>query len=836
MVLWLCGLPEANGNVYMFTRIYATTSFRFVLFCVDCKRYHLVEFLAHSDLLRRWLTLAFIICCSSGCSSFSEDGPFGLQDAFVVNNDGINQSYINDGFGSFTPRSAPGVPYLFGFGKTSQGVSLGDLDGDGDLDAFVANAGQSNSLYVNNGSGGFTPKNIPVPMPLTVGDSQGVSLGDFNGDGYLDAFVVNNGQLNRLYVNDGSRGFTPKNIPVPMPLTARAGRGVSLGDFNGDGKLDAFVVNFAQANRLYLNDGSSGGVFRGFTVRNIGPMSGTSLGVSLGDLDGDGDLDAFVVNSFQANRLYINDGSGNFTDRALPTSPTSPGGRISYGVSLGDFNGDGKLDAFVVNGGNGLSISNHDALYINDGSGGFALSDISVPGNTRDGQGVSLGDFNGDGKLDAFVMNSGSRAAGKDFICLNKGTDSNGSFDGSNFDISDAPGNGEDSRGVSLGDLDGDGDLDAFMVGNGQINRVYVNNGLRSGKFITVAHNLLGDSRGVSLGDLDGDGDVDAFVVNGFTPAIPMRPNVTPQPRRNQPNLLYVKDAPSGGFAVSVIIPPPTVAPAPVRQSQGVSLGDVDGDGYLDAFVVNDGQLNRLYVNDGSGSFTASDILVPAGGAVGNSQGVALGDFNGDGYLDAFVVNGTPTPTPTMSSPSPQPNRLYVNDGSGGFTASDISVPSGAMAGRSLGVSLGDLDGDGDLDAFVVNDGQLNRLYVNDGSGSFTVSDAPGSARDSLGVSLGDLDGDGDLDAFVVNDGQLNRLYVNDGSGSFTVSDAPGSARDSLGVSLGDLDGDGDLDAFVVNDGQSNRLYVNDGSGSFTLRDIGPPMLGNSWGVSLGAL
>ncbi len=329
------------------------------------------------------------------------------------------------------------------------------------------------------------------------------------------------------------------------------------------------------------------------------------------------------------------------------------------------------------------------------------------------------------------------------------------------FGVDDASRDMGDSRGVALGDLDGNGNLDAFVVNSSQPNRLYVNDG--SGNFTASdipASGTPRDSQGVSLRDLDGDGDLDAFVVND-----------------GQTNRIYTNDG-SGNFTASDI-------PASARDSAGVALGDLDGDGDLDAFVVNDGDLNRLYVNDGSGSaggFTVSD----APGSARNSAGVALGDLDGDGDLDAFVVNGTPTPTPTMSSPSPQPNRLYVNDGSGGFTVSD--APGSAR--NSAGVALGDLDGDGDLDAFVVNNGQLNRLYLNNGSGIFTVSDAPGSARNSAGVALGDLDGDGNLDAFVVNDGQTNRIYTNDGTGGFGVSDdLTRGGSSSRGVSVGDLHG-----------------------------------------------
>ena len=91
---------------------------------------------------------------------------------------------------------------------------------------------------------------------------------------------------------------------------------------------------------------------------------------------------------------------------------------------------------------------------------------------------------------------------------------------------------------------------------------------------------------------------------------------------------------------------------------------------------------------------------------------------------------------------------------------------------RSLGVNLGDLDGDGDLDSFVANgSNQGNRVWLNDGSGNFSDSGQALGIHNSFGMTLGDLDGDGDLDAFIANySGQANRVWLNDGSGGFTDS------------------------------------------------------------------
>ncbi len=154
--------------------------------------------------------------------------------------------------------------------------------------------------------------------------------------------------------------------------------------------------------------------------------------------------------------------------------------------------------------------------------------------------------------------------------------------------------------------------------------------------------------------------------------------------------------------------------------------------------------------------------------------------------------------------------------GAQGGTAGTFS-DSGQTLGNqtSFAVSLGDLDGDGDLDAFVANYGEANRVWINQGGaqggspGTFSDSGQTLGAASSVDISLGDLDGDGDLDAFVANSGGANRVWLNDGTGTFSDSGQTLGAASSVDISLGDLDGDGDLDAFVANYGQPNRVWLN---------------------------
>lgn len=151
-----------------------------------------------------------------------------------------------------------------------------------------------------------------------------------------------------------------------------------------------------------------------------------------------------------------------------------------------------------------------------------------------------------------------------------------------------------------------------------------------------------------------------------------------------------------------------------------------------------------------------------------------------------------------------------------------VDIGQALDAGSSIDVSLGDLDGDADLDIVFPNGARANRVYTNDGFGGFAdTGQALGSSR-SLGIRVGDLDGDDDLDALFAN-GNLqmdpNLVYTNNGVGIFTDTGQRLGGSKSRGVDIGDIDGDGDLDAVFANDSvQANRIYFNNGCCIVTLQ------------------
>lgn len=408
--------------------------------------------------------------------------------------------------------------------------------------------------------------------------------------------------------------------------------------------------------------------------------------------------------------------------------------------------------------------------------------------------------------------------------------------------------------GVVLFDYDGDGDLDVFFVDGGRLpgyrgeaprSRLFRNDG--AGRFVDVTDGsgirVKSYGMGGVVGDVDGDGDLDLYVT-AFG--------------RNQ---LFINRG-DGTFEDRT----EAAGVGDTLWSASAAFADVDRDGDLDLYVANyvdftidthkfcgdrerglqgychpeeyEGLPDRFYRNRGDGTFTDETAAAGLAGPREAGLGVAFGDLDGDGWPDLYVANDA------------DPNLLFRNRGNGTFE--DQSLLSGTAyddAGKAeggMGVDLGDVEGDGDLDIVVTNfEFETNALYRHTGSavfvdGRFQARIAEPTIRDlAFGVAFADLDHDGDLDLVAANGhildnapefdaasryAQPNRAFENLGDGRFRLVPEHGMdlVRVSRGLAAGDLDGDGDLDIVVVSSNDRAEVWENrcDGCGAALLVDL----------------
>jgi hypothetical protein len=283
----------------------------------------------------------------------------------------------------------------------------------------------------------------------------------------------------------------------------------------------------------------------------------------------------------------------------------------------------------------------------------------------------------------------------------------------------------------------------------------------------------------------------------------------------------------------------------------GGAVGDFNNDGHQDIFVLTGGEVpDKLYIGNGDGTFTEQ---AAAWGVAYAHMGVgtAVGDYDGDGWLDIYVTSLGPAVAPT------QPGRhlLYRNNGDGSFA--DLAAAAGVRwtstgIADGFGAAFGDHDLDGDLDLFVtgwVYQSGGNRLFRNEGDGTFTdVTAASGlsgllSCR-GFAPRFVDMDGDRYPELLIAADYGTSRYLVNDRDGTFTDATAgsgTGLDDNGMGQAVGDVDGNGLLDWYVTSiytpdshiptvPGTGNMLYMNEGGHAYAERSVAAGVNDGGWG------
>jgi hypothetical protein len=286
------------------------------------------------------------------------DGDQDLDLIFCANYEPV-RVFLNNGLGVFTA----GGEFNIGNDCLTYNIALGDVEGDGDQDVFLANAGQStvsrgqNKLFLNNGQGVFTQAAANA-IPVKNDDSLDATFFDVDRDGDLDIFVANFGVAHSLLVNDGTGLFLNQaDVWLPPALT-RYGTSVAHGDLDRDGKVDLYVCNEGVGTGGGLPPGEKNTLLlQNLTLAKFDDASTrvpseaeASFAVRLIDVNGDGWQDVIVSNLRAVQRLFLNQ-QGILVDSTstLPAVNSLLNNATgSHGLTIGDFNADLAPDVFFV--------------------------------------------------------------------------------------------------------------------------------------------------------------------------------------------------------------------------------------------------------------------------------------------------------------------------------------------------------------------------------------------------------------------------------------------------------------------------------------------------------
>ncbi|SFA87165.1 VCBS repeat-containing protein [Algoriphagus aquimarinus] len=744
------------------------------------------------------------------------------------------------------------------------GVALGDVNNDGLLDIYLtANLGP-NKLYLNKGDFKFEDVTDLSGTAGTRAWSTGVAMADVNGDGFLDIYVCNSGDIsgdnkqNELFINQGNGTFREEAEAYGLADKGYSTHAVFF-DYDKDGDLDTYLLNNSYqaigsfnkmqnerpkrdsvgGDKLFRNDD---GQFTDVSEEAgiYGSLIGFGLGITIGDVNQDSWPDIFISNDFfEKDYLYINNQDGTFTE-SLESSMRSISA-ASMGADIADINGDGLLDIFVTdmlpepqqrlkqvttfenwdkfkfNKTHGYHYQySRNMLHINNGDGTFSeMGRLANVEATDWSWGALIFDMDNDGKRDIFVANG----IYQDITDL----------DYLNFIDDDAT----KSKIISQNGVDYKALIDPIPI-NPVPNYAYRNLGELDFENVSDAWGLgkAIHSNGGAYGDLDNDGTLDLVVNNVNNPASLFRNTgrtLNPENHSLQIQLVgkgkntqaigaqlkilagdqifYTEQMPNRGFESSV------------DPKLTIGLGKIT---LIDQLQIlwPDGTFTKLE------NIQADQLLT-----LKWSEANPLPD--GESFFDlpteAFFKLGNEQDLDFTHEENPMVD----------FDRDRLTFHMYSTEGPAF--AKGDVNGDGIEDLFFGGaKGFSGKLYLGSGSGKFKLSEQESLQGDALSEDVDavffDANSDGKLDLVVASGGNesglgalelTDRLYLNDGKGNLTKTEQTGfnSNRGSSSVvQVMDLNDDGAPDLFiggrlvpfVYGAPASSSIWINDGKGNFT--------------------
>ncbi len=796
-----------------------------------------------------WLCLFVLSACDKQMGK--ENKLFELLDSSSTGINFKNQLRYDEKFNVYTYRNF----------YNGGGVSIGDINNDGLVDIYFTANMTSNKLYLNKGNFQFEDITDKAGVGGKMGWSTGVTMADVNGDGWLDIYVCNSGDIegdkkeNELFINNKNGTFSElgKQYRLNDP---GYGTHASFFDYDKDGDLDVYLLNNSyqaigsfnlERNERGVRDSLGGDKllrYNGEYFEDVseqagiyGSIIGFGLGVTVGDVNRDGWEDIYISNDFfERDYLYYNNQDGTFTE-ALTSSVNSISG-ASMGADMADINNDGYADIFVTEMLPGeysrlksvTTFENFDKYQYNVKHGYFhQFTRNTLQLNNENNTFSEIGRLSGveasDWSWGALIFDM-DNDGNKDLYIAN------GIYqDLTDQDYLNYVSNEEVAKSIITNDKIDYKKLIDIIPSNPISNKAYRNMGDLKFEDVTEVHglDLVSFSNGAAYGDLDNDGDLDLVVNNVNMPSFVYRNNA--MQRKNHPHYLRfdLRGEKANTFAIGAQI-------MVTQKEKTIYIEQQPTRGFQSSMD------NRPLV--GLPDSVKVDIKI-----IWPSQKVTLLEkVNMDTTLTLFEKDG-------KIQDQTGTNKRHQNKI---FKASDLSITHKENAFVDFNqdrlryhmtstegpkVTVGDVNNDGINDFYVGGSkGFSGQLVYGSKNGSFKVDStffAGQAGSEDSGSVFFDADGDGDLDLYVCTGGSefsssssllLDKLYFNT-NGKFSLSNQslplPSKfVATSVAVPI-DYDLDGDLDLFVgerfipfqYGMPASGYLLDNNGAGIFSLSE-----------------